>query len=83
MGYKTIRLAGFTSGLLGGMFVVLRGLQIFGLLGSDGQFGSYWALGWVGFSTLSTVALAAVKILEAQADQIADLQRQLAELSRA
>jgi len=79
MGYKVIRFAGFSSTLLGIMFVVIGGLQTLGVLSSTEPTGIDWMVGWVGFSMLGTVATAAVKLLESQADQIAELQRQLSD----
>lgn len=61
------------------MFVIIGGLQTFGVVGSTEPNGIDWMVGWLGFSMLGTVATAAVKLLEAQADQIAQLQRQLSD----
>ena len=81
MGYKTIRMAGFMSGILGAVFVLLGVAQTIGPWArpSGDSLSAMLGIGWLGFSTLSTVATSVVKILESQADQIAELQRQLAE----
>jgi hypothetical protein len=77
--YKVIRFAGFSSSILGIMFVVIGGLQTFGVLSPTESTGFSWMVGWLGFSMLGTVATASVKLLESQADQIAHLQRQLSD----
>ena len=81
MGYKIIRFAGFSSGIISAILVLGAVVQTFGPWArpSGQRVDVIWMFGWIGFSIVSTVATNVVKILETQADQIADLQRQLAE----
>jgi hypothetical protein len=81
MGYKNIRLFSLAIGLAGATLIVVAGLETFGLLGRSAASGMDQSALLVGvaFMFVSQLGRSVGSILEAQADQIADLRQQLSE----
>ena len=79
MGYKTIRMISVITLGSAAVFIGLKGAVTFGLMKDDGVYsGMLFPLG-LAFLFLGQLAHSVSAILESQADEIAELRRQLTE----